>query len=110
MFILSRKKWGFVTMVFITMFSLVIFLHAMIPHDHPHEIYGDGIFAALHSIAAEKLFVLPPLFLIFLVLRFVPPQPIVDRSFSRGVQAPRALLFIGLRVFFAKGILNTKAY
>ncbi len=111
MFILSRQEWRRVTIVLLALFSLVIFMHAVIPHDHPHEIYGDGIFAAVHSIFAEKLFVLIlPAIVFILALQLVRPQMIINHSFSRGVQVPHVPLLTGLRRVFARGILNTKTH
>lgn len=108
----AQKLTATLAGVFLVFFLLSFILHAVIPHDHPHQEGGVGFLSAVHTILAEKFFTVAILceLLLIHVLFFYAPQ-LVAVHMRRSRLAMRMILFRhAFTGLFSGGILNGRAY
>ncbi len=96
----------------VTLFVVVLFMHAFIPHDHQYESLGSGIVLPVHNATGEKFFtiILPAsLFIAFSTILFIR-NIFLEIKLRGRKQHPHAHALNALRLLFARGILHMKVY
>jgi type II secretory pathway component PulF len=108
----EKKALTLIAVLTLCVFFSAFFLHAFIPHEHPHESTSANVLTALHVNVSDKL-ALPIGALVAIVFLFSPR--LVSHLERARIYIRRAEWLLVIPQFYlhrslARGILHTKIY
>lgn len=103
----ARKNWYFVALLLLCAVTFVFAFHAVIPHQHPHDVLPLGSFGMLHGGLAEKfLLVIVPILMTVLSLKSLSSGTLHRLILRYGGQNAQIHSLLLYRVLFSRGIVH----
>jgi len=102
---------GYIFLFGVLSILLVTVFHALIPHDHPAEIFGEGTQAIFHGESRKLLFILLSFFLV--AVWFSARQGLISDITSISHNLARVLIperCDSLKEAFRTGIIHPQLY